>query len=443
VGSIKKVIFLYFGLTQTLLSANLGQTVSFSQEVLPVLEKKCFTCHYPNGYAPFELTDVAAIKRHLREMAIVIKNGSMPPWKANAGFRDFAANRSLSEAEKKLLLMWLKQGAKVDSVDLHQKQITFKKDSPDVLLKMPRPYFLKASQKNTYICYKVPFNLDSTYAISALKFFADKKQVVHHATYQIFEVDTTVNVFEGPDYFTYSEDSVNRVVDDRDFNYFKMMGAKGELPREVYHGGWLPGTDKIVFPTGIGFTLPKRGVLLIRSLHYSPSAADLLDQSALGLYASHMPIERQVGFAAFQPRNPSPGYTWTIPADTVYKAHLNVKFNNDVSLLHINPHMHLIGKTFRAYAVTKFGDTIPLVDIPEWDFNWQDFYRFKSIVKIPAGSVLHAYATYDNTNANPNNPNFPAKAMAFETGMDESNEMMRLVILYLPYRAGDENISLE
>jgi hypothetical protein len=167
------------------------------------------------------------------------------------------------------------------------------------------------------------------------------------------------------------------------------------------------------------------------------------DQSALGFYVSKLPITRTVGFAAFQPRNPSPGFNWTIAADTIHRAHLNVKFNNDVSLLFINPHMHLIGKTFKAMAITPNADTIPLVHIADWDFNWQDFYRYKKMVKIPAGSVLHAEATYDNTNQNPFNPNYPAKSMPFETGMNESNEMMRLVILYLPYLVGDENISLE
>ena len=442
--NISRCLILVFGLTQTLLSGVFAQTVSYGKDVLPILSKKCLNCHYENGYAPFALTNFEEIKRHSKEMAVVIENGSMPPWKANSTFRDFAGNRSLNAEEKKVLLQWIKEGAnkgKLEKKDLVQAATV--KDIPNIVLKMPRAYQLKASSKNTYICYKIPFELDSNFAINGLKFLPGNKAALHHATYQIFEVSEDVDVYAGPDYFTYKEDSVNRVEDLRDFDYFKMIGKNGEMPQEVYHGGWLPGTDKIKFPEGIGFDLPKRGVLLIRSLHYSPSAVAAKDQSALGLYTSNKPIERKVGFAAFQPRNPSPGFTWQIPADTIYKAHLNVKFNNDVSLLHINPHMHLIGKTFKAYAVTMLGDTIPLVDIPEWDFNWQDFYRFKSIIKIPAGSILHAEASYDNTNANPNNPNYPAKAMAFETGMDESNEMMRLVLLYLPYREGDESINLD
>lgn len=421
-----------------------GQSVSFYQDVLPLIHRKCATCHHQNGYAPFALTNYEEVKRHTKEMAVVISNHSMPPWKADVNYRDFAANRSLSLAEKELIISWIKAGAYQDIPDKRKLTFTvYKPDTPDILLQMSEPYLLKASNKNTYISYKIPFELDSNYAISGIQFFPGAKIAVHHASYQVFELSADADVFAGPSYLTYQEDSINRVDDIRDFNYFKMIGKSGELPKELYHGGWLPGTDKITFPRGVGFNLPKRGVIIIRSLHYSPSPIDVSDQSAIGFYISIFPIGRTVGFAAFQPRNPSPGYTWTIAADSIYRAHLNVKFSNDVSLLFVNPHMHLIGKTFKAMVVTPQSDTIPLVYIPEWDFNWQDFYRFKKMVKIPAGSVLHAEATYDNTNQNPFNPNYPAKSMPFETGMNESNEMMRLVILYLPYLIGDENISLE
>ena len=125
---------------------------------------------------------------------------------------------------------------------------------------------LKASNKNTYISYKIPFELDSNYAISGIQFFPGAKIAVHHASYQVFELSADADVFAGPSYLTYQEDSINRVDDIRDFNYFKMIGKSGELPQELYHGGWLPGTDKITFPPGIGFNLPKRGVIIIRSL---------------------------------------------------------------------------------------------------------------------------------------------------------------------------------
>lgn len=77
------------------------------------------------------------------------------------------------------------------------------------------------------------------------------------------------------------------------------------------------------------------------------------------------------------------------------------------------------------------------------DHNWQEFYRFKTLIKIPAGSVLHAEAEYDNSFRNPENPFSPPKDILFEWGMNEDSEMMRLVLLHLPYADRDDTVNLE
>ena len=77
----------------------------------------------------------------------------------------------------------------------------------------------------------------------------------------------------------------------------------------------------------------------------------------------------------------------------------------DLSIMYVWPHMHYIGKAFKAYVVSALGDTIKMVHIPDWDFRWQEIYRMKNLVKIPKGSVMHIEGTYDNTAQNPANPN--------------------------------------
>jgi len=65
------------------------------------------------------------------------------------------------------------------------------------------------------------------------------------------------------------------------------------------------------------------------------------------------------------------------------------------------------------------------------------------MIKIPKGSVLHAEAVYDNSERNLDNPYTPPKDIMFEWGMNEDSEMMRLVLLYLPYQMGDETKHLK
>jgi hypothetical protein len=115
----------------------------------------------------------------------------------------------------------------------------------------------------------------------------------------------------------------------------------------------------------------------------------------------------------------------------------------DLSLLTINPHMHLLGKSFWAYAVKPDGDTVRLIRINDWDFHWQYFYNFQKMIHLPAGSTIYVEGTYDNTASNPNNPFDPPRVVQERNGsMRTTDEMFQLIVTYVPYKTGDENISL-
>ena len=92
------------------------------------------------------------------------------------------------------------------------------------------------------------------------------------------------------------------------------------------------------------------------------------------------------------------------------------KTTEDLSLLTINPHMHLLGKSFLAYAIKPDGDTIHLIRINRWDFRWQYFYTFKKMLKIPSGSTIFVEGVYDNTENNPLNPFHPPRIVAERNG---------------------------
>ncbi len=105
--------------------------------------------------------------------------------------------------------------------------------------------------------------------------------------------------------------------------------------------------------------------------------------------------------------------------------------------------MHYLGKEFKAYAIRPGGDTIKLVHIPDWDFRWQEIYRFNKLVKIPKGSVIHVEGTYDNTAQNPFNPSDPPQPVMSYGDMRSTDEMMTLMMVFLPYKPGDENMVLQ
>lgn len=132
---------------------------------------------------------------------------------------------------------------------------------------------------------------------------------------------------------------------------------------------------------------------------------------------------------------------FVIQPNTVKRFHGTWTVPEKVSLMAINPHMHMLGKDWEVFAVTPVNDTIPLIKINEWDFNWQGTFYFKQLIVLPINSVIHAYASYDNTTNNINNPNNPPQQVGW--GENTSDEMYYLPILYLSYQQGDENVTFE
>ncbi len=117
------------------------------------------------------------------------------------------------------------------------------------------------------------------------------------------------------------------------------------------------------------------------------------------------------------PKNTKPSFVAEYPVDTA------------IQVISVMPHMHYLGTSFKAYAITPENVEIPLIRINRWDFNWQTSYQFKELIEIPKGSILNVEASYDNTAGNPSNPTFPPKDVFY--GWNTTSEMMNLVLYYL------------
>jgi hypothetical protein len=91
-----------------------------------------------------------------------------------------------------------------------------------------------------------------------------------------------------------------------------------------------------------------------------------------------------------------------------------------VILLSMFPHMHLRGKAFRYTAQYPDGTTELLLDVPRYDFNWQHQYVLAEPKRLPAGTVVRCLATYDNSAANPFNPD---PSVTVRTGFESWDEM--------------------
>ena len=68
-----------------------------------------------------------------------------------------------------------------------------------------------------------------------------------------------------------------------------------------------------------------------------------------------------------------------------------------------------------------------LLSIPRFDFHWQLAYRFGPPISVARGSRLRATTVYDNSSANPANPDPDAEV---HYGEQTKDEMMLAMVVY-------------
>ncbi len=401
------------------------EELTFYQDIAPIIHENCTPCHSPNGPGPFNLITYDDVARRGEFVAFVTEVRYMPPWFADPSFQTYKNERILSEADIEAIRQWYQQGMKEGKPNRKHKQQAEKAveefpilgRKPDVVLKMNEPFQIPDNNADEFRFFNVPTQLTEDVYLEAIEFIPGNKRLVHHSRVM---VDTT-NLMRGIDGLSET--------DPKAYAYQKIP-----LVDEFLYG-WVPGNLPIKYPEGTGKKLYKDTDLIL-NIHYSPSSVEALDQSEVHLYFAKTPVTRDVKTLTLT-ENDITNQPFVLPANTKPRFYMSSgALPEAMSLISVMPHMHVLGKTFKAFAVTPEGNVVNLIKIDEWDFNWQTTYQFKSLLHLPKGSVIIAEATYDNTRDNPQNPNVPPKDVTY--GWNTSDEMMNLVLYYVPYQQGDE-----
>ncbi len=257
--------------------------------------------------------------------------------------------------------------------------------------------------------------------IKAIEVRPGNNAIAHHA---ILGVDTTGQ-------------AASLAEQDEEYGY-ESFGGFGFNPTDPFLGAWVPGAAPVIYPSTIGKKLFADSDILIQ-MHYGPTSIDESDQTTVNVFFADEPIERLVQTFPITPTHLDQPFV--IPPNEVTTFHGEIEVPTDISLLGVAPHCHLLGKDWDVYAVSPDQtDTIPLIRIPEWDFNWQGFYTYEQLQHIPAGYTVHAIASYDNTLNNPFNPSDPPQWSYWGEGTED--EMYLVYLSLIPYEEGDENTVL-
>ncbi len=433
-----------------------------SVNAMEIIFEKCASCHYNGGAAPFPLTSYEDIDKRKKMIYHVISSNYMPPWPADPNYSNFLGEKTLTKKEKKIIHNWIKNKKKLEYSE--KEKIIFKsnKEKPDLVVKMENEYKIKGNNKDKFLMMKFPFELPYDTFIKSIKFIPGNNQIVHHVNAHLISYNhKKKNIFNG-----------DRIVDTELFSdsicfekldLFNDDRTVPNLSRSV--SNYLPGSAQGSYPKGIGVIKAKRkNVILVNDFHYGPSNIDTTDNSYFEIYFSDTPPKRNLEEITLGTLGLKENYyshdttfycTQKISPELIVKPNEKItcttkaKIVKDISILTINPHMHLLGKSFKSYVITAEKDTIPLIKIDDWNFRWQYFYTFEKMIKIPKNSEIIIEATFDNTNENLDNPFDPPKLITEKIdwngkgSMKTSDEMMQFIITYLPYKKNDEKISLK
>lgn len=370
----------------------LPNQITYTRHIAPILFARCVGCHRQGEVAPFPLVGYEDAAKRAGFLAEVTGSRLMPPWHARPGFGHFRGDRRLSDREIELIATWAKneapQGNAADMPELPKFTEGWQLGQPDLVLAMNEDFHVKADGPDSFRFFVIPIDIPEDKVVAAVEFRPGNPRVVHHAIL----------------YLDASGMAMKRDLADPEPGYEGFLTG-GFQPSGTL-GFWAPGYSPRFLPDGIGQHL-KKGSDLAMQLHYHPSGREESDRSQVGVYFADKPVERFVsGLALIDFKVNIP------PGDASHKMQYSFTTPVELELMDVTPHMHMIGTQMKVVATQPDGKQIPLV-WSDWNFNWQEQYLYREPVKLPAGTRFDLEAWYDNSTANPYNPNQPPAQVRF------------------------------
>ncbi len=398
-------------------------SVTYTRDIAPLIHRRCLNCHRPGQVAPFVLTNYREAVAHAEMLVEVTQRRIMPPWipGPEANHR-FVGEQRLSNRELELLKTWVQngcpEGLPEDLPPAPQFADGWQLGTPDLIVRMPEQFTVPADGPDILQNFVIPLDVKEDRLVAAVEFHPGNRRVVHHAVLFLDDKQQA------------------RALDARTPEPgYANFGGPGFLPSGAL-GGWSVGNTARRLPDNMGRYL-KTGSDLVVQVHYHPSGKEETDQSELGIYF----VDKPVAELLKQPGK-LVGSIWMAnyemdiaPGDAGYRRSTEYTLPRDVTMVGVVPHMHLLGKAMKVTAQRPGEDAGTLIDIPVWNYNWQDEYYYERPFSLPKGTILKVEAVFDNSAENPSNPSSPPKRVTW--GDETTDEMLFCFFLLTADRTED------
>ena len=393
-----------------------SSAVTYHGRIAPILDEHCVPCHRPDAVAPFSLSTYAEVSARADLVARVTRQREMPPWKPTPGIASFLGERRLGEEAIDLIQRWVAAGVPEGdagaAVQPRARPDGWLRGTPGLVVTMDESYLLPAEGEDVYRNFVVPVPTTQVRFVRAIELKPATTRGIHHARILLDRSGSARRLSAADPVPGYDDRHVDQA-----------------RPPAGHFLGWAPGTAPNDVPDRLAWRLAP-GADLVLKTHLVPRGEPTPIQVSVGFFFSDTaptatPAVVQLG-----------SQTIDIPAGA--SAHVvedRYRLPSDVDLLAVYPHAHFLARQVEAYAVLPGGARRPLIRIDDWDFAWQDEYRYAEPPRLPAGTEVVMRFVFDNSAGNPRHPRRAPRRVRF--GPRSTDEMAELMLQVLPADPAD------
>jgi len=386
--------------------------VTFSKDVLPILQKNCQSCHRPGQIAPMSLLTFRDARPWARAMKTRVESRQMPPWFADPKHGRFANDRSLSQRDIDVISKWADNGALEGDPKDAPPAIEWPAEGwqikPDIIVRGPE-FRVPAHTKNDvveWITYTIPSGFTTDTWITSLEIKPSVTTVTHHICFT-FQTHRPTTKYYVPNWSESQRDDEGAAINNSTPGVRPAPGAASGRQAGTDVGGgfncYVPGRAADDYrPFGAGKLIPAGSDISIQ-VHYTPIGKEVVDRPLIGFtVAEQAPAKRWVSYGIV-----GGGPDFAIPPNEAnYKSPpFDLEFTADTELVEFMPHMHVRGKDMTYHLVYPDGRDEIVLSVPKYDFNWQLLYHPAKPLRVPKGTKMYVDAHYDNSTSNRANPN--------------------------------------
>ena len=367
----------------------------YEADIAPIIEENCASCHRESGIAPFAMDSYSMIRGWSPMIREVVMTKRMPPGQIDPHIGSFENDMLLADSEQQTLLHWIEAGAPRDGTTdplahLFWPESEWAFGEPDLIIDIP-PQEIPATGVLDYYNVMVDVDLEEDRWVRASQYVPGDRTVLHHTLHSIIPPGATRggSLLGG---------------DDQD--------RPGIAP-------YIPGQAPRMEPPNTGGLL-RAGTKIAMQMHYTTTGRAAVDESRIGVWfypKDFVPQERTSGACACHFTS-----TWVNipPYEPDYEMTQSIVVDDDAYVYSFTPHMHFRGKRMRFYATFPDGTTEEMLNIANYNYNWQLAYSLKEPRFVPAGTKFTAVGAFDNSEQNQMNPD-PSRSVPW--GLQSMDEM--------------------